>query len=213
MSAHQRKLLLVSLVAIAAMLIAIVGLDWFHARMQLATGGTAKIDLGLRTVRSCMDQRCESHRLGTDSGFGLFGRFTYWVGILYTIVVVIQAASRIVMGRALHQPMTTIGIMLGVMALGGLIVCGVILAPASDFDEAGVIAIHRTWAMTLLFLGVVAGFYALYLAITEDIIKREIVPLEANPVFVPRVRPKLVESDGIALEPEPVRERDPFSPS
>jgi hypothetical protein len=212
MSAFQRKLLLVGAVAVAAALLAIVGLDWFHARMQLANGGTAKLDIGLRTFRSCMDGHCEAHRIGTESGFGLFARFTYWVGILYTIVVAIQVGSRIVMGRALHQPMTTIGIMLGVMALGGLIVCGVILAPASALDEAGSITVHRTWAMTLLFLSLIAGFYALYLAITDDLIKRDVPPLEANPVFVPRVRPTLAESEGIALEPESVREPDPFLP-
>ncbi|HET9987787.1 MAG TPA: hypothetical protein VFQ65_04690, partial [Kofleriaceae bacterium] len=76
MSAHQRKLLLVGVVAIAAALLATVGLDWFHATMQLANGGNAKLDIGLRTVRSCMDQHCESHRIGTESGFGLFGAFT-----------------------------------------------------------------------------------------------------------------------------------------
>jgi hypothetical protein len=207
MSAHQRRLLLVGVVAIAATLIAVLGLDWFHARLPVADGGTARFDIGLRTVRICIDDHCESHRLAGDSAFGIFGPFTFWFGIVYTITLAIQVASRIVMGRALHQPMTTIGILLGVAVLAGLIVCGVFIAPAS---EAG--GIHRTWAMTLLLLGVVAGFYTLYLAITEDVVDHQAKPLEDKPVFVARARPILDEIDGIALEPEAAAERDPFLP-
>jgi len=148
LSAHQRKLLLVCVVAIAATLIAVLGLDWFHARMALAGGGRAKLDIGLRTVRGCIDQRCETNPVGTESGFGLFATFTYWVGILYAITLAIQAASHVVLGRATHQPMTTIGVMLGVMLLGGLIVCGLLLAPSGTVDKAGARTRHSGMSTT-----------------------------------------------------------------
>lgn len=190
MTAHQRKLLIVGCLAIVATLAAVLGLDWFHAHLTLASGGSAKLDIGLRTVRTCINGHCETHGIGSESGFGLFATFTLWVAVLFAIVIAVQTASRIVAGSALHQPMTTIGIMLGVMALGGLIVCGIILAPSDGLDDEGAIAIARTWSMTLLLVGVIAGFYAIYLAVADELIEHQIV-LDHKPVFVARVRAPL----------------------
>lgn len=211
MSTLQRKVLVVGLVAVGATLIAVLGLDWFHARMNLANGIRAKLDVGLRTVRSCLDERCESQPIGSDSAFGLFATFTFWVSILFAVAIAIQVASRIVMERVIHQPLTTIAIILGVMSLGGLIVCGVILGPTED-DSSVAVVIHRTWAMTLLLAGVVAGFWEIHLAVGDDEMGEPRPPLVDKPVYVPRARAALAEHEGIELAADASRERDPFLP-
>jgi hypothetical protein len=219
MIGRQRNLYASTAVALAAVLIAVLGLTWFHIRIDLVDGiqvgaqsvTSARLHLKLHSVTGCVNGTCGREALGSDGAFPMLASFTFWVSIVFAIVVATQAALRTASGRGLSL-LGAIGAMLAVLGFGGTLVCGYVLAPSSASGDLGSVTVHRTWAAALLLLGYVAGVYALYLASADQEFSPSspsLQPLVARAPIAPVVARV---DDAIELEPEPAGERDPFLP-
>lgn len=219
MIARQRNLYATTALAVAAILIAILGLTWFHIRInlvdgvqvgaQIVTGATMHIRL--HSVTGCVAGTCGREALGSDGAFPMLASFTFWVSVLFAIVVTIQTGLRTTSGRSVPL-LNVVGAMLAVLGLGGTVVCGYILAPSSAIGDLGSVTVHRTWAAVLLIGGYIAGTYALYLtSADQDFSSSEHVlqPLVARAPIAPVVART---DEAIALDAEPEGERDPFLP-
>jgi hypothetical protein len=217
--ARERNLYASTAVALAAVLIAILGLTWFHIRFtlvngvqvgdQIVTGATLHIKL--HSVTGCVAGTCGREALGSDGAFPMLAGFTFWVSLLFAIVVAVQTGLRITSGRGVTI-LTAIGAMLAVLGFGGTFVCGYLLAPASSAADLGSVTVHRTWAAALLILGYIAGVYALYLASSDQEFSaapRVLQPLVARAPIAPVVART---DDAIAIAPEAESDRDPFLP-
>jgi hypothetical protein len=207
------------MVALAAVLIAILGLTWFHIRINLVNGVQvgdqivtgATLHIKLHSVTGCVAGTCGREALGSDGAFPMLAGFTFWASLLFAIIVAIQTALRITSGRGFAM-LGVIGAMLAVLGFGGTFVCGYILAPSSAAGDLGSVTVHRTWAAVLLIVGYIAGAYALYLANADQDFspsERTLEPLVARAPIAPVVART---DDAIALEPEAETERDPFLP-
>lgn len=219
MIARQRKLYANTALAVAAILIAILGLTWFHIRINLVDGVQvgaqiitgATLHIRLHSVTGCVAGTCGRQALGSDGAFPMLASFTFWVSVLFAIVVAIQTALRTTSGRSLPM-LGAIGAMLAVLGIGGTVVCGYILAPSSAIGDLGSVTVHRTWAALLLIVGYIAGAYALYLASVDldfSPSERVLQPLVARAPIAPVVARA---DDAIAIDAEPEGERDPFLP-
>jgi hypothetical protein len=217
--ARQLRLYPSTAIAVAAVLIAILGLTWFHIRINLVDGvqvGTqivtgATLHIKLHSVTGCVAGTCGREALGSDGAFPMVASYTFWVSIVFAIVVVIQTALRATSGRGITV-LAAAGTMLAVLGFGGTFVCGYILAPASAIGDVGSVTVHRTWAAALLILGYIAGVYALYLAsvVEEFSATPRVLPslVARAPIAPVSARPE----NAIELEPETASERDQFLP-
>jgi hypothetical protein len=216
---HDRKLYVATAIALAAVLLSILGLTWFHVRINLTDGVQvgdqivtgAALHIKLHSVSGCIAGRCGREALGSDGAFPMLATYTFWVSIVFAIVVVIQTGLRITSGRGVTI-LSAIGAMLAVLGFGGTFVSGYILAPSSAAGDLGSVMVHRTWAAALLILGYIAGVYALFLASSDQEFSaapRVLQPLVARAPIAPVVART---DEAIALEPEAEGERDPFLP-
>ncbi|MEO8839986.1 MAG: hypothetical protein ABI591_28050 [Kofleriaceae bacterium] len=219
MTPRQRNLYASTVFAVAAVLIAIFGLTWFHIRINLVDGVQvgdeivtgATLHLRLHSVTGCVAGTCGREALGSDGAFPMLAGFTFWVSLLFAIVVAIQTALRATSGPSLTM-LGAIGTILAVLGFGGTVVCGYLLAPSSAVGDLGAVTVHRTWAAVLLLVGYGAGAYALYLASADQDFassERTLQPLVARAPIAPVVART---DDAIALDVEPEGERDPFLP-
>jgi hypothetical protein len=217
--AREHKLYAGTAIAVAAVLIAILGLTWFHIRInlvegvqvggQIVTGATLHIKL--HSVTGCVAGTCGREALGGDGAFPMVASYTFWMSIVFALLVMIQTGLRITTGHGITI-LSAIGAMVAVLGFGGTFVCGYILAPASAVGDAGSFTVHRTWAATVLIVGYLVGVYALYLAtVVEEFsaTPRVLQPLVARAPIAPVVART---DDAIALDAEPEGERDPFLP-
>jgi hypothetical protein len=219
MTTRQRNLYASTAIALAAVLIAILGLTWFHIRFSLVNGVQvrdqivtgATLHIKLHSVTGCVAGTCGREALGSDGAFPMLAGFTFWVSLLFAIVVAIQTALRTTSGHSLTI-LGAIGAMLAVLGFGGTFVCGYILAPSSAADDLGSVTVHRTWAAVLLIVGYIAGVYALYLASADQDFspsERPLQPLVSRAAIAPVVDRT---DDAIALDAEPESDHDPFLP-
>ena len=219
MTTRQRNLYASTAVSLAAVLIAILGLTWFHIRFTLVNGARvgdqivtgATLHIKLHSVTGCVAGTCGHEALGSDGAFPMLAGFTFWVSLLFAIVVAIQTALRTTSGHSLTI-LGAIGAMLAVLGFGGTVVCGYMLAPSSAVGDLGSVTVHRTWAAVLLIVGYIAGVYALYLASADQDFspsERTLQPLVSRATIAPVVART---DDAIALESEAASERDPFLP-
>jgi hypothetical protein len=219
MTARERNLYASTAIAVGAVLIAILGLTWFHIRIDLVNGvqvgdqivSAATLHIKLHSVTGCVAGTCGREALGSDGAFPMLAGFTFWVSLLFAIVVAIQTAARTTSGHSLPM-LGAIGAMLVVLGFGGTVVCGYLLAPSSAAGDLGSVTVHRTWAAVLLIVGYIAGAYALYLASADQDFSpsdRSLQPLVSRAPIAPVVARI---DDAIALDVEPAPERDPFLP-
>ena len=219
MTTQQRNLYASTAITLAAMLIAILGLTWFHIRINLVNGvqigdqivSSATLHIKLHSVTGCVAGTCGREALGSDGAFPMLAGFTFWASLLFAIIVAIQTAVRTTTGHGLTL-LGAIGAMLAVLGFGGTFVCGYMLAPSSAAGDLGSVVVHRTWAAMLLIAGYIAGAYALYLANADQDFapsERTLQPLVARAPIAPVVART---DDAIALDAEPEGERDPFLP-
>jgi hypothetical protein len=219
MTTRQRNLYASTAIAVAAVLIAILGLTWFHIRINLVNGvqigdqivSGAALHIKLHSVTGCVAGTCGREALGSDGAFPMVAGFTFWVSLLFAIVVAIQTGLRTASGHSLTILGAT-GALLAVLGFGGTVVCGYMLAPSSAVGDLGSVTVHRTWAAVLLLVGYIAGAYALYLASADEDFsppERTLQPLVSRAPIAPVVART---DDAIALEPETEAERDPFLP-
>ena len=158
----DRQRILGLLVAFVVLVVASVFvMDWFVADLG---GVGARITIDLRTVSACTPGNpCVSLSLGSLKGGGFYPMFasvTYFGSILFALIVVFQAGSRILTGYA-NPSLTRIGMLGGVSLLGAAVFAAYIFGPdASGAKAVMMLSVERTFAPLMLLGGLVAGILA-----------------------------------------------------
>ncbi|MEO8839985.1 MAG: hypothetical protein ABI591_28045 [Kofleriaceae bacterium] len=218
----QGKVLASTTVAVVAILIAAFSMTWFRMHLEV-TGdlgigqaasllSSAKVQIGLHSATACMpDGSCSSIALGNFDGlYPTMATFTFWVSVLFAVVVAYQAIARVLTGQA-GEALSRVGYFLVLLALCGAVATGFMFAPETGANDVATVIVHRTWAPGLMILGYIAGVIALVICASEEDelpkssasmsipIKRVVI---SEPI-VPLARSRVVTAPTIELVPEP----------
>ncbi len=223
MTKHQRKLLLAAGGALAAMLVAALAMPWFRLHLDVSGLGDARIpfdsaqlSVGLHTASACIAHGpCASTSLDNLNGsYPSLATYTYWVTLLLSGLVALQAGARLVTGRA-NPALSNGGYVIAVLALAGAGLTAFVFAPESAESMAGSVVVQRTWAAALILVGYGLAVYALYLAVADDpwddseatalpvaVARPPASDVMPSQPIVPIARSRV--PDSVSLEPEPL---------
>lgn len=144
-------------------------MDWFVADLG---GVGARIAIDLRSASVCTPGNpCVSVSLAQIKGGGFYpmlASITYFGTILFALIVVFQAGSRILTGYA-NPTLTRIGMLGGVSLLGSTVFAAYIFGPDPSGAKAVMMLmmVERTFAPVMLLVGLSAGILALHYAAIE----------------------------------------------
>ena len=211
----QGKVLASTTIALLAILISTFAMSWFRMHVEV-TGdlglgqaasqlSSARFEIGLRSGTACMpDGTCVSMPLSNFDGlYPTLATFTFWISLVFGVIVAYQAVQRVMVGRA-GEALSRVGYIVVILALGGAFLTGFMFAPEAGATEVAKLIVHRTWAPALMMFGYLAGVVALVMATVEDDMPSASMTL---PVTNARMPPRPVISEPIAPPRAVISER------
>ena len=208
MGVDRLRVLLAAAVSLALIITSAWTLDWFTMRLEF--GGIDELGIGLRSVRACGVGGCETAPLSLmpKNMYTTTSTVTLWSSVLLVIVILLQAASRIATHTA-SLTFTRLGYVVGVGVFLTAFVTAYFFGPEVGDESVDVMdfslgfVVKRTWAPSLLMLGIVAGMFSLYYSTARDddmTMALEAPLVDLAPARVLRYR----EPPIVAPEPAPV---------
>jgi hypothetical protein len=176
MGRDRMRVLLCAAAAIALILAGTLAMDWFRmtfvADNPLADLG--KISIDLRSMHIChAGHGCASTSISPLPGmFPMLATVTMWSSLGLAALVGFQAGARVLTGAA-NDAFTKPGYVLAMMAIAVSVATAYMFGPdaevpVADLAERIGLVLPRTWAPFTLISGLVAGFAALYVAVSRD---------------------------------------------
>src|SRR5580704_9551546 len=208
MSKQQTKLALLTAAALGLILSSAFAVQWFKIRIGGLDATSLTIDL--RSMTACAPGGCLSASLAKMQGFyPTVATATFWTSLAVSLVVALQAMSRIFRGFA-SGGLARLGYAIGVFCLFAALGAGFVFAPDTGTGSIGDVAVSvaRTWAPVMMLGGVVLSLIALRLALAEDSLE-DSVDVTTLPQAVARV-PQAAAPVARAPKDEP-RKRAPSS--
>ena len=186
MSKQQTKLVLLAAAALGLILPSAFAVQWF--KIRIGGPNTTSLTIDLRSMTACAPGGCLSASLRTMQGFyPTAATATFWASLAVSLVVALQAMSRIFRGFA-PGGLSRLGYVMGVICIFTALGTGFLFAPDTGTGSIGDVAVSvtRTWAPVMMLGGVVLALIALQLAVAEDSLK-DSVDMTSLPQAVARV--------------------------
>ena len=167
MDRDRSRVLGLLVVYLVLVVVSLFVLDWFVAAMPF---GILTIDL--RSAQMCSaDRDCVSFSLGEMRGTGFYaslGGLSFFGTILFSLLVVYQAITRIATGVA-NESLSKLGYLAGMLMFGTAGAAAFLFGPEATSIEQAMhgIEVHRTSAPFLLLLGLMIGIAVMYYAVTQ----------------------------------------------
>jgi len=168
------RVLLCAAASIALILAGTLVMDWFRLTFTTPLPGAAKIAIDLRNMHICRaDHGCASTSISPLPGmFPTLASVTLWSSLGFAALVAFQAGARVLSGAA-NDSFTKLGYVLALTAISLTVATAYMFSPDAEVPLTELatqmgLALPRTWAPVTLLAGHVAGFAALYMAVSPD---------------------------------------------
>jgi hypothetical protein len=147
-------------------------MDWFRLTFTAALSGAGRIAIDLRNMHICQaDHGCASTSISLLPGmFPTLATVTLWSCLGFAVLVAFQVGARVLTGAA-NDAFTKLGYVLALTAISLAVATAYMFGPdaevpISDLAAKLGLALPRTWGPLTLITGLVAGFAALYMAVS-----------------------------------------------
>jgi hypothetical protein len=157
--------------SIALIIAAALTMDWYRLTLGAAGGGVGRIAIDLQSIHICgPDHLCASAPLTPLPGmFPTLAMATLWSSLGLAALIAFQAGSRLLSGAA-SEALAKLAYLYALMTISLVVVTAYVSPPATEgpgLDAAALLGaeLHRTWAPTILLVGMIGGFATLYMAV------------------------------------------------